>query len=307
MLFFLLSLKADFYLLQYSNQLSKNEGEYLMKKSISLVLMALIVLLAVSPMQGYAGSVTANGVMARVSVDGKYYYVETYSIEDYNYFKLRDIAYMLLGTDKQFDVTWDDNKKAVNIISGKVYNAVGDELMANSFWYDTITAEPNTSMILLDGKEVRLTAYTINGYNYFKLRDIASIIDFFVGWDGRNNTVIIESIFGYIPENSGDSYSYASNIDIDDTQVDEVRNWAQISTIQQFSYLDEGLAYAYVTDNLLKIVTPSRTLNIEMMYPLLDDVISDDEGNFYIVWGQEGTKSTDETIFISKYSQRAYI
>ena len=62
------------------------------------------------------------------------------------------------------------------------------------------------------------------------------------------------------------------------------------------------MAYAYVTDNHLKIVTPSKELSIKMKYPKLGDVISDDDGNFYIVWGKDGTNNTDRTIFISKYS-----
>ena len=53
---------------------------------------------------------------------------------------------------------------------------------------------------------------------------------------------------------------------------------------QQFNYKNEGLAYAYVDGNNLKIVTPSKVLTVEMKYPQLGDVISDDNGNFYIVW-----------------------
>lgn len=39
-----------------------------------------------------------------------------------------------------------------------------------------------------------------------------------------------------------------------------------------------------------------------MKYPLLGDVIADDDGNFYVVWGKNGTAYTEHTVFISKYS-----
>lgn len=81
-------------------------------------------------------------------------------------------------------------------------------------------------------------------------------------------------------------------------------NWAQISSVQQFSYKDEGLAYAYVAGNKLNVTTPGNTLTLDMKYPLLGDIISDDAGQLYVVWGQENetNNAAMETIFISKYS-----
>jgi len=38
-------------------------------------------------------------------------------------------------------------------------------------------------------KGVNLTAYNIEGNNYFKLRDIGNIIDFGVAWNGLANTI----------------------------------------------------------------------------------------------------------------------
>jgi len=88
-----------------------------------------------------------------------------------------------------------------------------------------------------------------------------------------------------------------------DTSQSVVENWAKVSSVHQFLYKNEGFAYAYGYDGKLTIHTPSHQLNIEMKYPLLGDVLSDDEGNFYVVWGKEGQANTDETIWISKYSQ----
>jgi len=81
-----------------------------------------------------------------------------------------------------------------------------------------------------------------------------------------------------------------------------VSNWASVSPVQQFSYKDEGFAFAYISDDKLNIVTPNKTLSIATEYPRLGDVVSDDDGNFYVVWGKEGVKNTDQTVFISKYS-----
>ena len=88
------------------------------------------------------------------------------------------------------------------------------------------------------------------------------------------------------------------------TQAWGARNWANVSSVQQFAYMNEGLAYAYVMDNDLVITTSGKKLSIENTYPLLGDVISDDDGNFYVVWGRanETNDTSFETLFISKYS-----
>lgn len=271
-----------------------------MKKFVFIIIV--ITLLLVIPVPGHAAGVTATRVATRISVDGVETVLDAYAIDDYNYIKLRDIAYILSGTVKEFDVTWNGIEKAINLVKGKPYTVAGNELTMLPYEERTKAAIPNTSKILLDDKEIKLTAYTIDGYNYFKLRDIASTFDFYVDWDNLYKTVIIETRFGYVPENSEDNYTYIGNINVGNTQTESVNNWARVSPVQQFSYLDEGLAYAYVTDNQMKIVTPSRALSIELKYPKLGDVISDDDGNFYVIWGKEGTENTDKTIFVSKYS-----
>jgi len=40
-----------------------------------------------------------------------------------------------------------------------------------------ITVNPTTSKVLVNGKIVEFEAYNINGYNYFKLRDLAQAVN----------------------------------------------------------------------------------------------------------------------------------
>jgi hypothetical protein len=62
------------------------------------------------------------------------------------------------------------------------------------------TPIPTASKIYLDGKEVSFTAYTIEGNNYFKLRDVGQTFDFGVDWDGATSTIVIDTSKGYTPE-----------------------------------------------------------------------------------------------------------
>ncbi|WP_409346097.1 hypothetical protein [Paenibacillus sp. MBLB4367] len=271
-------------------------------KKIIFTLLATVMLLSLNPATIVtAAALTAIKTASKVTVDGVVKSFDAYTINGNNYFKLRDIAYILSGTTRRFEVTWDGEKNAISLFSGKPYTVIGGEMTLTT-GDRTKSAILSTSKVYLEGKEIKLTAYTIDGNNYFKLRDLGSTFDFYVGWDGNNNTVEIESMFSYVPENSGDSYSYIGDINVGNTQKNNISNWANVSPLQQFSYKNEGVAYAYVKDSSLIIVTPSKELSVEMKYPKIGDVISDDDGNFYIVWGKNGTANTEQTVFISKYS-----
>ena len=56
-----------------------------------------------------------------------------------------------------------------------------------------IMAERSTHRIYVDGREVQMEAYRINGNNYVKLRDIGKAVGFEVYWDSENGCVQVES------------------------------------------------------------------------------------------------------------------
>lgn len=63
-----------------------------------------------------------------------------------------------------------------------------------------IIATPFSEMnqsVTLDGQEIELTGYNINGNNYFKLRDIGVQVGFNVTWNGDTRTVEIDTTTGY--------------------------------------------------------------------------------------------------------------
>jgi len=140
--------------------------------------------------------VSATPTTSRVLVDGKEVAFGAYNIGGYNYFKLRDLAMALSGTEKQFEVTWDGEKNAINLVSGLPYTAVGGELTVPE--EPTVQqAIPTTSTVLVNGAAVQVTAYNIGGFNYFKLRDVAKAIDFGVTWDGNTNSIGIDPTSPY--------------------------------------------------------------------------------------------------------------
>ena len=63
-----------------------------------------------------------------------------------------------------------------------------------------ITAERSHHRVVVDGKEVQMEAYVINGNNYVKLRDMGKAVGFEVYWDSVNGCVQVESNKPYTGE-----------------------------------------------------------------------------------------------------------
>lgn len=139
---------------------------------------------------------TATPSSTKLIANGKNVEVDAYVIGGNNYIKLRDLATMVNRTEKNFDVTWDGSKNAINLVSNKAYTSVGGE-MAKGDGKPKAATRTN-SKIFVDSGEVSMTAYNIGGNNYFKLRDVMQIFDIAVGWDGVISTVSI---------NTGENYA----------------------------------------------------------------------------------------------------
>ncbi len=136
--------------------------------------------------------VTAVPTSSPTYVDGDKQDFLAYYINGYNYFKLRDIAAVLSGTAKQFEVDWDADKNSISLTTGKPYTLQSGDLTTSSS-KENKTGLATQSHIFLDGEEIAFVAYTIGGNNYFKLRDLGKALNFAVGWDPVVKDITIDS------------------------------------------------------------------------------------------------------------------
>jgi alpha-tubulin suppressor-like RCC1 family protein len=126
-----------------------------------------------------------------VRIDGQIVAFRAFNIEGSNYFMLRDVAFALNGSARQFAVGWDGNLNAINIITGSPYIVVGGEMATGG---GTATeALPTTASVFVNGQAVNLRAYNIGGNNFFMLRDLSTALGFGVDWDAENSTVLINT------------------------------------------------------------------------------------------------------------------
>ena len=117
-----------------------------------------------------------------------------------------------------------------------------------------ITAERSTNRVYVDGQEVRLTAYNINGNNYVMLRDIGREVGFNVYWNDDARCVQVESdkpYTGIAPVKAGTSEP-ASQPEVT-TPADDVAD-AKQDIVDRTNALRraKGIAALRVNDKLMQ-------------------------------------------------------
>ena len=156
-----------------------------MKKLLPIILTLLLVCIAVS----YASAANVVASPQNLSVDGVDADCDKYNIDGSNYFKLRDLAAALKGLDSEFAVTWNAAQQRIDLTSKTAYTPVGGEQAALPA--GNKAASLTSAAVYLDGNPLSLTAYSIGGNNYFKLRDLGDALGFGVDWNADTMTMIL--------------------------------------------------------------------------------------------------------------------
>ena len=154
-----------------------------MKKIISIGLTSLVLITNVFA----SAKVSSQSVL----VDGKDTGVKGYNIADNNYFKLRDIAALLDEKDAEFNVSYDSDREAVIITSKSDYKKTENDLVPLKDSDSEVKS--STHKVFVNGVRHSFSVYTIDGYNYFQLRQLGKTIGFSVNFDEKNNSVQIDS------------------------------------------------------------------------------------------------------------------
>ena len=185
---------GDLYCWGNNDEGSVGNGKWKVSQSTPVKVLSKISIPSVAAVVPTA-EIKATPTASKVLVDGKSVAFDAYNIANNNYFKLRDLAYVLNSSEKKFSVAWDGVNNAIALESGKAYTAVGGEMATKGS--STVNAASSTSVIMLNGTVVKLTAYNIANNNYFKLRDVGIAFDFDVSWSNEAQTIVIDTTSGY--------------------------------------------------------------------------------------------------------------
>lgn len=146
----------------------------------------------------YAKSVTkkANVSNMEIYLNGERVKPSAYLISvneygAYTYFKLRDLAYLMMNTECQFSVDYDEKNKKIIATTGEKYIPNGSEMKISND--KSQTAYETNSPIWLNGKKIEMESYRINGNTYYKLRDLGDAFGFQVGYKDASRQAIMRT------------------------------------------------------------------------------------------------------------------
>lgn len=136
-------------------------------------------------------TLTATNSNAKLLVDDDEVEISGYTVNDSNYYKIRDIAMILRSTPSRFDVAWDEDLNGISISKGIKYTIVGGELSEDNG--TALNVSQNSAPVYVDGEAREFLSYNINGNIYFKIRDIADMAGFEVDWDSEAQAVVLRT------------------------------------------------------------------------------------------------------------------
>ena len=144
-----------------------------------------------------AGTITPPNVSpspSKVFVDGKQVTVEAYLHDNgSNYLKLRDMAMVLNGTAKQFEVGYS-SATGVTMESGKAYTPNGTEGQAATL---AKTASGAGDPVFKDGQSADVNSIKIEGSNYYGLRDMCKLLNVDLVYDSATKDIKIDTTKPY--------------------------------------------------------------------------------------------------------------
>ena len=163
-----------------------------------------------APASGAGSTVQPQNVAYATSysilVDGKAVEFKAYALKDANgndtnYLKVRDVAYILNGTQAQFNVDWDGAAGSIVLQTKTPYTTANGSEMNSSFTGNQ-PYQKNPATVLVDGVKTDFDAITLtdagnSGHTYFKIRDLGKYLGFEVTWDSAKGAIVIDTTKPY--------------------------------------------------------------------------------------------------------------
>ena len=265
-----------------------------MTKKIFAAAAAAAVIAAALPTAGAVNSVTAIPTGNSIYVDGVKVNGAAYKIAGSNYFKLRDIAAMVNGSEKQFEVVWNSANKRIDLTTGTAYTAVGGELALPSA--QSKAAVKTSAVVFKDGSSVNYTGYNIDSNNYYKLRDLCKDMNIGVTFDAASKRVDIVTSKGYTKDSTAVATPAAAAITKWNSTMDEFNE----EMIQNHSDKDKLLAiaakYGPTITGKANATTADVISALESMTGAPVDAISFDDKPVSLYWAKQLRKANGETV-----------
>lgn len=250
-------------------------------------------------------NVNASRSGAQVFINDSSVSISGYVIGGNTYYKLRDLAYALRDTSSRFDVVWNAGENRVEVYSQRPYSGEKETNQAG-WWEQSVRAVQADALLTVDGKTVEVTAYNIDGSNYYKLRDLGGLLSFSVNWLEESGIICLYTLDEHMllaESTAGSTRRMSAAV--------STERWSRL--VKSYLYQDGNLFYAVEGEpsgNVLavdvydKTFALRRTRQIPMELDTFGGFFAGKNYN-YVVFGQDNTEENDrkEVIRIVKYSK----
>ena len=259
-----------------------------MKKGMTMTLLGMLIVISTVSAADATSTVLATPTRDKgqaVYVNDARVYPTGYNIADNNYFKLRDI-----GTLVGFGVEWNGETQTVEISTTRTTpstECVSDTAASGA------VAKISDQRITVDGVQVNMTAYQIDGNNYVKLRDIGKQVDFGVGYDNATAIVRIDTDAPYTESTTSASGSAITKWNKTMAEFNQAMikcNWDKskyLTTAKQYAPVITGKANGTVEDVIAAL---------DAMKGAPVDAVSFDDNPVNMFWANELRKALGEDI-----------
>jgi hypothetical protein len=124
--------------------------------------------------------------VATVMLDGELRQFDAYNIDNEYFFKLRDLAYILDGTDYGFEVGYDSGTKTILLESGRPYTPNGTEMKQGDGLPKGV--KPSENGISVDGTPQDVPVYTIGSNTIISINDLTDMFVIGLDWNPASRT-----------------------------------------------------------------------------------------------------------------------
>lgn len=202
------------------------------KQIASLLLVLALLTGLLSVVAAGSDAATAEPISTQLVIDGRPPELLAYAINGNHYYNVRDLAVMLSGSSKHFDVVWDEAAGTIDLRSDTPYLLVGGELVGD-MPTKPASALPFEGAILLDGFGTDFTGYVIGDDLYIRLCDVASAMDFSLTWDKAAGALYVDTSKSYC---DGIGLVSASDAQLDTVALGE----KAVSVVEIVAYNSKG-------------------------------------------------------------------
>lgn len=137
---------------------------------------------------------------ATVTVDGQEIEIDVYEVDDEVFFKIRDIAQMLVGTDEEFEVTWNETFELIDIYPGQEYTVTGREFITTAQEEAALIALDTAPDLFKEKSSTRVNGYVINDENFYNIEKFADMFDFYIDINLKKDYITIDTTSEYLPD-----------------------------------------------------------------------------------------------------------